>query len=187
MKRYILSISVVLAITYACDHHTSKSPNFEVHGIDVSHYQKDIDWNRITEQDVHFAFVKATEGITFSDPLFCHNWEEMQRVQLRRGAYHFFRPAIPARQQAQNFMDWVELSYGDLPPVLDVEVLDGVSKPTLIAGIKSWIFTVELHYGIKPILYTNLKFYNKYLAGHFEGYPALDRTIQYPTTHLSLW
>ena len=68
-------------------------------------------------------------------------------------------------------MDWVELSYGDLPPVLDVEVLDGVSKPTLIAGIKSWLFTVELHYGIKPILYTNLKFYNKYLAGHFEGYP----------------
>jgi lysozyme len=171
MKQYLLIISIILGVTFACDYRTTRMSNYTVHGIDVSRYQEAINWDTIAKQDIQFAFVKASEGITLNDPLFCYNWEEIRRVGIYRGAYHFFRPAIPARQQAQNFIDWVELEVGDLPPVLDVEVLDGVSKPTLIAGVKSWLFTTELHYGVKPILYTNLKFYNKYLAGHFEDYP----------------
>lgn len=172
MTKYVLSISLLIAIVYSCDYRTVRMTNFEVHGIDVSHYQSEIHWDTIADQGIHFAFVKASEGITLNDPLYCHNWDEIQRVGIRRGAYHFFRPAIPARQQAHNFMNWVELDYGDMPPVLDVEVLDGVSKTTLLAGVKTWLFTTEIHYGIKPILYTNLKFYNKYLAGHFEDYPV---------------
>ena len=145
--------------------------NFEVHGIDVSHYQSRINWSKVVDQDIQFAFVKASEGANFSDSLYCHNWTEMKSAGLRRGAYHFYRPTISPELQVANFASRVELSEGDLPPVLDVEVLDGVSKARLIAGITTWLYATEIKYGIRPIIYTNIKFYNKYLAGHFNEYP----------------
>jgi lysozyme len=95
----------------------------------------------------------------------------MQRVGIKRGAYHFFRPALSAYNQAGNFTAWVEMESGDLPPVLDVEVLDGVSKIELINKVRTWLFLVEIKCNIKPIIYTNQKFYNKHLAGYFSDYP----------------
>ena len=167
-----LFISVLLsALVFSCEVPTTRLDYYEVHGIDVSHYQSRINWDSIAAQGVHFAFVKATEGETLADSLYCRNWAEMQRVDLLRGAYHFYRPTVPAERPARNFMNSVALDYGDLPPVLDVEVLDGVSKVELINGVKTWLFLAEIHYNVKPILYSNLKFYNKYLAGHFDEYP----------------
>ena len=145
--------------------------SYEVHGIDVSHYQSAINWDTVAAQSIEFAFVKATEGLTHNDSLYCFNWDEMKRVGLKRGAYHFFRPRVSGEEQARNFCNWVEIATGDLPPVLDVEVLDDVSKDVLITGIQEWLDQVEIHFSIKPILYTNLKFYNKYLAGKFDDYP----------------
>jgi lysozyme len=169
--KYILCLSLLILVSYSCEYRTVRLENYEVHGIDISHYQSRINWDTVAGQNIHFAFVKATEGVTYRDSLYCHNWEEMKRVGIKRGAYHFFRPAIPADEQARNFFNWVKMEYGDLPPVLDVEVMDGVSKVELISGIRTWLFNVEIRYNIKPILYTNLKFYNKYLAGHFNDYP----------------
>lgn len=169
--RFFLSISFLAIALMACEHRTSRLERFEVHGIDVSHYQSRIDWDSVVGEEVHFAFVKASEGINMVDTLFCRNWEEMKRVGLYRGAYHFFRPAVPAELQADNFLNAVEMEYGDLPPVLDIEVLDGADKVQLITGIRTWLYLVEIHYSTKPILYTNLKFYNKYLAGHFNDFP----------------
>ncbi len=170
--RKILCISVLLgSIVLSCQGPTVRMDGFAVHGIDVSHYQALIDWDTVAEQDIHFAFVKATEGITLNDSLYCRNWDHIKRAGIYRGAYHFFRPSFSAEDQARNFMQWVELEVGDLPPVLDVEVLDGVSKARLITGVKTWLFLTEIHYNVKPIIYTNLKFYNKYLAGHFNDYP----------------
>jgi lysozyme len=140
---------------------------FAVHGIDISHYQSRIDWDVVAAQDIHFAFVKASEGVSLRDSLFALNWEEMKRVGIRRGAYHFFRPSIPAEAQARNFIAQVKMEYGDLPPVLDVEVLEGSSKVQLITGIRTWLYLVEIQYGVRPIIYTSINFYNRYLAGHF--------------------
>lgn len=170
--RYILSISLIILLAYSCHHQAVNMHDYTVRGIDVSHYQAQINWDTIATQNIHFAFVKATEGNALTDSLYCHNWSEMKRVGLKRGAYHFFHPTISAEKQAKNFINLVELEFGDLPPVLDVEVLDGVSKVRLISSVREWLFNVEIKYNIKPIIYTNLKFYNKYLAGHFDDYPV---------------
>ncbi len=165
---YILLIAVLFA---SCEEDTVRRADYLIQGIDVSHYQSRVDWATIATQDIHFAFVKATEGGTHDDSLFCSNWEGIKNVGLRRGAYHFFRPRTPADVQAANFINWVEIEYGDLPPVVDVEVLDGVSNAELIENLKALLLLFELHYGIKPILYSNVKFYNRHLAGQFTEYP----------------
>lgn len=169
--RYIPIIIFLLLGISSCSEETQRKTGYEVHGIDISHYQSYINWDTVAAQDIRFAFMKATEGLEFKDSLFCLNWEETKRVGIKRGAYHFFRPTLNSRTQAMNFRNNVTLKTGDLPPVLDVEVVDGASKAEIIAGVKTWIFLTELHYGIRPIIYTNLKFYYKYLAGHFEDYP----------------
>ena len=64
----------------------------------------------------------------------------------------------------------VEMQYGDLPPVLDVEVTDGVVGEDLINGIQTWLTLVEQKTRMTPIIYTNQKFYNKHLAGHFPNH-----------------
>jgi lysozyme len=160
-----------IVLIVSCEEGTRRLADYEVHGIDVSHYQSHIDWAIVAGQALDFAFVKATEGATLADTLFCQNWEQMKQAGLVRGAYHFYRPRIAARTQAENFTSLVELEFGDLPPVLDVEILDGADKIQLITGMRTWLFLVELKYQVKPIIYTNLKFYNKYLAGQFDEYP----------------
>ncbi|HMR44702.1 MAG TPA: GH25 family lysozyme [Saprospiraceae bacterium] len=146
--------------------------SYEVHGLDVSHYQSYINWDQVALSPVHFVFVKATEGLTMTDTLFCHNWYELERVGLKRGAYHFYRPTIGAREQAVNFLNAVEMKLGDMPPVLDIEVTDGVKSDRIIDSLKVWLREVEAGVGLRPIIYTNLKFYHQHLAGHFIEYPV---------------
>lgn len=171
MRKYFLFILLLVLLGYSCDRRTIRMEDFQVHGLDVSHYQSHINWRQVADQNIHFAFVKASEGANFNDTLFCDNWEGIREAGMRRGAYHFFRPTIAVDEQIQNFSSRVDLEMGDLPPVLDIEVLDGVSKVDLIAGVTTWLYSIEIKYGIRPIIYTNIKFYNKYLAGHFDEYP----------------
>lgn len=170
-KHLIISCATIATILFSCEGETFRLKNYEVHGIDVSHYQNVIDWDTVAAQDIAFAFVKATEGLNYADSFFCKNWGEMKRVGIIRGAYHFYRPTLSAKTQAENFLSNTDIEFGDLPPVLDVEVMDGVSKIELIKGIRDWLYFVELRHQVKPILYTNAKFYNRYLSGYFDEYP----------------
>ncbi len=165
----LLSISVLLL---GCEQQTLRRSDYSVHGIDVSHYQSRIDWQKVAEQDVHFAFIKATEGETLRDSLFTRNWEAMKTAGIKRGAYHFFHPSISAATQAQHFALSVNLQDGDLPPVLDVELTNGIAAEELRIHVATWLRMVETVFQIKPVIYTNQAFFNHYLAGHFEEYPV---------------
>ncbi|ULQ56048.1 glycoside hydrolase family 25 protein [Flavihumibacter rivuli] len=150
--------------------------NFSIHGIDVSKYQQRINWGAVKEMEVEdvkigFAFIKATEGLGRVDAHFARNWEKSRDAGITRGAYHFFLAPKNGALQAENFIRTVELMPGDLPPVLDVEQTYGVSAEKLRAEVKAFLETVETHYGIRPIIYTNVDFYNKYLKGDFDQYP----------------
>ncbi len=144
----------------------------ELQGVDVSHYQKAIEWDTVaTKQTLDFAFVKATEGHDYRDSLFCRNWENLRRLGIRRGAYHFFRAYGCGYEQAANFLQTVEMEPGDLAPVLDIELTDGIAPEILIEEARVWLDIVESNLGIRPIIYTNQFFYETYLAGHFEHHP----------------
>src|SRR5690606_36306698 len=72
---------------------------------------------------------------------------------------------------AENFIKRVNLDAGDLPPVLDVEQRNGVSKAQLKKEVKKWLDVVEQHYKVKPIIYTNVDFYKQNLGDEFDAYP----------------
>jgi lysozyme len=150
---------------------------YQVHGIDVSHYQGRIDWQLLQQHQeaitpLQFVFMKATEGGDHGDTTFASHFANARAHGFIRGAYHFFIPGTDALRQAEFFIQTVKLDTGDLPPVLDVEVTGRKSKQELQQGIIRWLNRVEAHYGVKPILYTSYKFKKKYLNDSvFNAYP----------------
>jgi lysozyme len=140
-------------------------------GIDVSKYQRKINWEKVRDNDVSFAFIKATEGVKLKDSQFERNWEGTHQVGIIRGAYHFYRPNVAPGEQARNFIETVVLQPGDLPPVLDIEVRGRQPLNHLRGDLKEWLVLVERAYGVKPIIYTGYSFYKDYLEGYFDEYP----------------
>lgn len=169
--RVLIAILMALVLFCGCSTTTERLSAYEVQGIDVSHYQKVIDWKSVEADQIDFAYIKATEGEIHQDTNFCRNWMDIKNTKIRRGAYHFFRPKLSALQQANNFLFAIEkLENGDLPPVLDIEVTDGASKEIVINRMKSWLEIIEIRLHQKPIIYTNLKFYFQFLIGNFDDY-----------------
>jgi lysozyme len=150
--------------------------NYAIHGIDVSKYQDVIDWESVKGMNVEgiqlqFAFIKATEGNNDRDRYFKRNWRGARDAGMTRGAYHFFIATKSGKTQAENFIKHVELQPGDLPPVLDVEQSYGVPNKKLRLRVKEWMETVKAYYGVTPILYTNVDFYEQILKDEFDDYP----------------
>ena len=160
-----------ILIFAACERSTTRLDEFEVHGIDVSRYQGLVDWEETAMASIDFVFVKASEGASLRDSFYHYNWEQTRAQGLKRGAYHFFRPLVPVEEQVLNFTSLVDLKEGDLAPVLDVELTEGVSQTFLLQAVRTWLEQVEQHYNIRPIVYTNAKFYHRYLHDYLEGYP----------------
>ena len=149
---------------------------YSIHGIDVSHYQGDINWKMLKQTrqgkfPVEFIFMKATEGGDFSDDRFVANFDSAKVHGFIRGAYHFYNPKTDADKQADFFIRSVKLEPGDLPPVLDIEMKSKDVKK-LQQDLKIWLRKVENHYGVKPIIYASYKFKTKYLNDSiFNTYP----------------
>ncbi|MET0790037.1 MAG: glycoside hydrolase family 25 protein [Polyangiaceae bacterium] len=127
-------------------------------GIDVSGYQPHINWPSVAAAGFGFAFIKATESTTLVDHLFADHWAQAKRAGMLRGAYHFFRPQQDAYAQAQHFLSQLG-DRGELPPVLDVEVADGVATEKIVNGVNEWVSAVRRGTA-KPLIYTSPSFWN---------------------------
>lgn len=151
---------------------------YEIHGVDISHYQGEIDWDKLRDAMIEgyplrFIMIKATEGSTKLDDKFVDNFYQARENGYIRGAYHFWSNKSSARSQAYHFLDKVHLQEGDLPPVLDVEHKPAdKSVEEFQQDILTWLHIVEDKYHVKPILYTYYKFKEQYLSTPvFEDYP----------------
>lgn len=151
---------------------------FEIHGIDISHYQGNIDWDKlqggmISGCPLRFVIIKSTEGASRMDENFKSNFHNALEYGFIRGAYHFWSNKSSARQQAYYFLEKVKLEEGDLPPVLDIEhAPKDKSIEEFQRDILTWLHIVEDRYHVKPIIYTYYKFKEQYLgAPVFDDYP----------------
>ncbi len=154
---------------------------FPVRGIDISHHQDVIDWDALTRSNIHFAFIKATEGGDHKDTQFRRNWERAGDIGLIRGAYHFFTFCKPGHEQALNFIQSVPVDKNALPPAIDLEFGGNCkarpSKEEVQHEINVFAKLVEQRYGKTPIIYTTNDSYLAFLEGENLGYPIWIRDI----------
>lgn len=158
------------------DHHA-------VHGVDVSRWQGEIDWETLRQQGANFVFIKATDGGDHLDPMFRKNWEGARRAGIKRGAYHFFYWCRSGADQAEWFIRNVPKERGALPPVIDVEwnhqssCKKRPSRATVLEKMQVFMDRLERHYGQRPIIYTAPDFYADNLKGAFPNHPFWLRSV----------
>ena len=155
---------------------------YPVHGVDVSAYQGDIDWDILSGQNIRFAFIKATEGSGFVDAYFQTNLDNAIKTNLRIGAYHFFSFDSSGKTQAENYISTVPKIAGALPPVVDFEFYGDKEKNTpgkeaARAELDIILNELETYYGVKPIIYSTEAAYDAYLAGYYGSYDIWIRNV----------
>jgi len=162
----------------------STSPRkLAVHGVDVSRWQGEIDWETLRTQGANFVYIKATDGGDHLDPMFKKNWRRAKEAGLKRGAYHFFYWCRTAGEQADWFIRNVPREANALPPVIDVE-WNGESSckrrisPTRVREkMQVFMDKLERYYGQRPIIYTAPDFYRDNLKGEMLDYPFWLRSV----------
>ena len=161
--------------------------DYPIHGIDVSKFQGDIDWNAVANSGVKFAWIKATEGGDNADARFQANWTGAKAAGVPHGAYHFVYWCRPPLEEMANFEQNAPVENDALPPVLDVEATPTsktchrhLTQESAIAEMKVMLDEMERHYGKRPVIYTTVDFYQAILAdGAFMDYPIWVRSTKY--------
>lgn len=135
-------------------------------GIDVSKWQGEIDWDAVKADGIEFAFIRVSDGAARPDPAFARNWAEAGRVGIARGAYQYFRPLEDPEQQADLLLAAIgPPGPRDLPPVIDIEVADGVEPREMARRMGRWAARVTKAIGTRPLIYTSAIHWVELLAG----------------------
>jgi len=140
-----------------------------IQGIDLSKWNANVNWPVAKAAGIVFAFMKATEGLTFIDSTFNNRWVGCAANGVIRGAYHFLHVGNPV-EQAHDFFNQVGmLSPGDLPPVMDWESYSGgVASPE---DALTFLETVEKLFGMTPIVYGGASHLGDAATSEFAKYP----------------
>lgn len=138
-------------------------------GIDVSSYQKDIDWEKVCkDKRIRFVYIKATEGATYTSPHFEYNIENARKHGLKVGSYHFLRTTSTLAEQFENFTKSARPEDQDLVPLIDFENKGTWTNKQICDSLEAFLNMVREYYNCEPMLYTMTTFYNKNLSPHFD-------------------
>lgn len=164
------------------------SKKYSTWGIDVSHYQGEVDWKKVKERDVNFVYIKATEGTSHVDECFEKNKKQLEENGLTYGVYHFFSFDSKATEQAKHFIKTIGDMKGNLVPVVDVEYYGDKKKhppkkKNVQKQLQKMLDILEEEYGVKPMIYSTEPFYIKYLDGDFDDYPLWIRNVYFEPVH----
>lgn len=146
----------------------------DYNGIDVSHHQGDIDWQKLREDTcVKFVYIKATEGAEIVDGSYLDNVVGARRAGIPVGSYHYLTSGSTVEEQFENFYSVVNRHHQDIVPVVDVEEegVRGWTKAEVRMNLLKMLRLIEEHYHCTPIIYSYSHFYNLTLAPEFNEYP----------------
>lgn len=141
-------------------------------GIDISSHQGNIDWEKVgNDRNIRFVYIKATEGATYRSSHYQANLKGAQSQNILVGSYHYLTTTSSIQAQFDNFVREASPDEQDLIPMIDVEERGDWSRAQLIDSVSHFADLLEELYGVKPMIYSPLDFYNKNLAPQMNKYP----------------
>jgi GH25 family lysozyme M1 (1,4-beta-N-acetylmuramidase) len=150
---------------------SASSATSGVQGVDVSSWQKNVDWRSLWNDGFRFAYVKATEGNYYTNEYFGQQYNGSANAGMIRGAYHFANPSVSSGwRQARYFFRHGGSWSGDgstLPGVLDIEynpygaTCYGKTKKQMRSWISSFVRQYKQYTGRDAIIYTNYDWWSR--------------------------
>lgn len=128
-----------------------------IHGIDVSAWQRDIDWQAVHESGVTIAILRASEGTTVIDAQFERNYTGAKAAGMAVGFYHFMTATTvqEAQAQADFFLNVIAGKVPDCLLALDVGSAGNLSNEMLTEIALAFMERVEAQSGYRIMLYTD--------------------------------
>ncbi|MCM3629631.1 glycoside hydrolase family 25 protein [Paenibacillus glycanilyticus] len=159
-------------------HNSLFAAKYKIRGIDVSHYQGEINWDKVAGSGKwRFVYIKATEGKDMTDDYFKSNWEQARSNGMLTGAYHFFTTQSTGAEQAAHFIEKVPNEAAALPPVIDIEIALDKNVPLIQRELTALSAQLEQHYKQRPILYVTYDTFHAYIAGSFNDHEIWIRDV----------
>lgn len=144
---------------------------YPVKGVDLSAHNGIVDFDSLAAAGVSFAYLKASEGLSFRDPSFVVNYAKCRRAGIAVGAYHFFRFDCDGRQQAINLLKATGGCLLDLPVGIDIEEWGNpAGHSTEIIRERLRTMTALLNAaGYRVIIYTNKQGHSRFVRDNFDS------------------
>lgn len=169
MTRIFICFSFLLLL--ACNmknNNASTSVNNDVLGVDLSHHNGIVEIPILQKNNIQFAYIKSTEGVSVEDKEYKKNIENLRNNGIKVGSYHFFIFSEDGENQANHFINHSQFQSGDLIPVLDVEYsrnnpysTDSTYLKKISSEIRKFNKFVEQNIGQLPIIYCSEEMYYK--------------------------
>ncbi len=140
-------------------------------GIDISHWQGEMDFFKIKSNGIKVVYIKATEGLNCIDNHLTKNYEGAKAQGLLVGFYHYFKPSVDARAQGRFFVNSIGKKKYDCRLALDIEVTDGLKSEDLTAMCITFLEEVKKLTGKEVVVYTYTSFANTSLNSKLAVYP----------------
>lgn len=154
-----------------------------VEGVDVSSHNGSVSWSTLWNSGVRFAYVKATESTSYTNPSFAQQYNGSYNAGMIRGAYHFATPdtssgATQATYFAGHGGGWSK-DGRTLPGALDMEynpygsTCYGLTPAGLVNWMKDWFATYKARTGRDAVLYTSTGWW-KQCTGNSTAFGAVN-------------
>ena len=176
-----LTLGIVVVVTSPrADAGVPLSPAYPGHalGVDSASWQHPfgapVNWQAAAASGQSYAFIKATEGTGPANRYYESDVADARAAGMLIGSYHKARPAMEPAQQAHAFADRLQSVGGpQLPPVLDLEVDEGLDAGELTDWTQVFLDTLQERTGRTPIIYTYRYFWVDWMDNttRFAEYP----------------
>ncbi|MFE2070866.1 lysozyme [Streptomyces sp. NPDC059467] len=155
----------------------------QTEGVDVASYQGDVAWSTLLGSGVRWAYTKATEGTSYTNPYFTQQYTGPYDLGMVRGAYHFATPdTTGGAAQADYFVDhgggWSKDGQ-TLPGVLDIEwnpygsACYGKSASGMVGWITDFLKRYKARTGRNAVIYTATSWWND-CTGNYGGFGSVN-------------
>jgi GH25 family lysozyme M1 (1,4-beta-N-acetylmuramidase) len=177
--------------------YTAEDGTVALLGVDVSHHQKKIDWQRVKADGIDFAMIRvgyrgSEQGTIQEDGYYRENLAGALGAGIEIGAYFFSQATSEAEaiEEAEYVIGALAGSEVTMPVVFDIEEVSGsesrmndLTSDQVTSLAKAFCDRIS-EAGYRPMIYANtiwfmarmnlkdLTNYPKWLAQYYESYPA---------------
>ncbi len=165
-------------------------------GCDVSHWQGEINFEKMHDVGASFVFLKASQA-TWTDRRFIENYRAAKQAGLLVGMYHYLDWSVPSGQQARYFAGLIADYPPDIEPVIDYEERrNAPNRLAAISALNAFIQTVEDLIGRLCVIYTSPGYWREYgdTSDRWKKYPlwvahygVTRPTVPVPWTDWLFW
>ena len=141
-------------------------------GVDMSHFNNNVQYDVLKSRGVKFAYVKLTQGATYIDRSAPEHAKWLAAVGIKTGFYHWFQPSGAVDLQLSNFIAHLSEAHGDLPPCIDCEDAGSPGERSAYTGhVYEFATKLKARFGRAPLIYTSAPFAEANLDERFSVFP----------------